>query len=263
MSKLKAQLAGFQHFGTPFYLYQKDVLSNTLAACLSAAKPFNYHVHYALKANANPEILKMMIAQGFGADAVSGNEISAALKAGFSADKIAFAGVGKADWEIELGLASGIFSFNCESIQELEVIQEIATKMNCKANIALRLNPNINAKTHKYITTGLEENKFGINFWELDATLAKLETLDRLSLTGIHFHIGSQITDIEPYKQLAIRASEAVRYFEDRNIRLQHLNLGGGLGIDYQHPEENMHPDFEHYQLTELTTGEKRKLSEL
>ena len=143
---------------TPFYYYDKTLLSNTLAKLIRLAGERNYHIHYAVKANANPEILKLIAASGIGADCVSGGEIKAALEAGFPAKKIVFAGVGKADWEIEYALEKKIFCFNVESAEELSVIEELAKKKENIASIALRINPNIDAHTHEYITTGLSEN---------------------------------------------------------------------------------------------------------
>ncbi|WP_271425252.1 diaminopimelate decarboxylase [Aequorivita sinensis] len=230
---------------TPFYLYDLEVLENTLDTAKLNAEKHNYHIHYALKANTNDRILKLIQEKGLGADCVSGNEVLKALEMGFSPTQIAFAGVGKSDEEILIGLEHDIFSFNCESIQEIEVINEIAEKQNKVAKIALRLNPNVDAKTHKHITTGLEENKFGINGWELESLVEQLPNFKNIEVTGLHFHIGSQITSMTPFKNLCIRVNEFNNWFLERNIHIQHLNLGGGLGIDYQNPEESPIPDFE------------------
>ena len=191
----KEQLVAFQEQKTPFYFYDLDRLRSVLDALKIASNQNNFHVHYAVKANANTPILQLISEQGFGADCVSGQEVQQAIKAGFSADKIAFAGVGKSDDEIRFGLENDIFSFNVESIQELQVIRDLAKEMGKVASIALRINPDVNANTHKYITTGLEENKFGISLWQLEEVLQILNQSDSLELTGLHFHIGSQITD--------------------------------------------------------------------
>jgi len=230
---------------TPFYCYDLKLLSQTLDQAQTHAKKHDYHIHYAMKANTNNRILEVIQSKGFGADCVSGNEVKKALEIGFKPNKIAFAGVGKSDEEIEIGLQNEIFTFNCESVQEIEIINELATKANKVARIALRLNPNVDAKTHKYITTGLEENKFGINSWELEGLLEKLPSLSNIKVTGLHFHIGSQITSMTPFKNLCIRVNELNQWFLDRGIHIEHLNLGGGLGIDYQNPKENPIPDFE------------------
>lgn len=230
---------------TPFYAYDLNLLKQTLDEAKAAAKKHDYHIHYALKANTNDRILKIIQEEGFGADCVSGNEVKKALEIGFPVSKIAFAGVGKTDEEILIGLANDIFAFNCESIQEIEVINQLAKEQNKTARIALRLNPNVDANTHKYITTGLEENKFGINSWELDNLIDLLPSWKNIELTGLHFHIGSQITSMTPFKNLCIRVNELNTWFRERNIHIQHLNLGGGLGIDYHDPEKNPIPDFE------------------
>ena len=230
---------------TPFYCYDLELLSETLDEAQTHAKKHGYHIHYALKANTNDRILNLIQSKGFGADCVSGNEVKKAIETGFTPKQIAFAGVGKSDEEILIGLENDIFTFNCESVEEIEVINELASQQNKIARIALRLNPNVDAKTHKYITTGLEENKFGINSWELEGLIDKLPSLTHIKVTGLHFHIGSQIASMTPFKNLCIRVNELNHWFLERGIRLEHLNLGGGLGIDYQNPIENPIPDFE------------------
>ncbi|QMU27487.1 diaminopimelate decarboxylase [Adhaeribacter radiodurans] len=232
---------------TPFYFYDLNLLQQTLQAARTEANRYGYHVHYALKANSNEPILKLIQQAGFGADCVSGNEIKQALATGFRADQIVFAGVGKSDAEINFALEHDIFCFNCESMQELEIISELAQQQNKIARIALRINPNVNANTHKYITTGLEENKFGINTWELADVLALLRRLPNLELIGIHFHIGSQITDLVVFEKLSLRVNEIQQWFREQAFNLKHLNVGGGLGVDYHAPEENPIPDFAAY----------------
>jgi diaminopimelate decarboxylase len=230
---------------TPFYLYDLDLLDRTIQACQNEALRYGYHVHYALKANANTPILERMLQYNLGADCVSGNEVKAAFDAGFGPEQIAFAGVGKSDQEIRTALEIDIFCFNCESLPEIEVINEIAESMNKKARIALRINPNVNAKTHHYITTGLEENKFGINMWELDEILERLPEFQHIELIGLHFHIGSQITDLSVFRGLCLRVNEIQEYFVRKHISIPHLNMGGGLGIDYENPDANPIVDFE------------------
>lgn len=230
---------------TPFYCYDLELLSQTLDEAQAHAKKHDYHIHYAMKANTNDRILKLIQSKGFSSDCVSGNEVKKALEIGFKPNQIAFAGVGKSDEEIMIGLENEIFTFNCESVEEIEVINELAEQKGKIARIALRLNPNVDAKTHKYITTGLEENKFGINSWELDNLIEKIGSWKHIKLTGLHFHIGSQITSMTPFKNLCIRVNELNTWFSERGIRIEHLNLGGGLGIDYQNPTENPIPDFE------------------
>jgi len=236
----------FNSVETPFYYYDIALLKKTIDKIKESA-PANYHIHYALKANAHPNILGLIKQAGFGADCVSGNEVKRAVECGFEGQSIVFAGVGKSDKEINYALDQSIFCFNVESIQELEVINELAAAKNLKANIALRINPNVDAYTHKYITTGLEENKFGINPYEFDAVLATLKNLPNLNFTGLHFHIGSQITDLNPFKKLCLRVNEINKWFMQKGFTAQHINLGGGLGINYQEPEIQAIVDFNAY----------------
>ena len=235
----------FRKIETPFYYYDLDVLRSTLENVKKEADNSGYKVHYAVKANFNPRILRMISSYGFGADCVSFNEISAAITAGFNPSEIVFAGVGKTDKDIDAALKAGIFCFNCESIPEIEVINQLAEKQNKTASIALRINPYIEAHTHKYITTGIEESKFGLNTWELDEIIKKLSDFRNIRLIGIHFHIGSQITRMSVFKSLCARINELQVWFSSHNIELPILNVGGGLGIDYENPDHN--PDFQSY----------------
>lgn len=232
---------------TPFYYYDMALLDRTLDAVNEASADARYKVHYAVKANADMPILKAVMAKGLGADTVSGGEIQAAIEAGFKPEDIVFAGVGKSDREIELALEAGISCFNVESKAELEVIAEIASRMNRVADIALRINPDIDAHTHHYITTGLAENKFGINMELLDDVLASVAKYPSVKLTGLHFHIGSQITDNAPYALLCERINALQEQFEAKGYRLATINVGGGLGIDYDDPDRNPIPDFKSY----------------
>lgn len=237
----------FQDIQTPFYYYDLDVLRTTLDEVNLQSKKSDFHVHYAMKANVNESVLAVIKDAGLGADCVSGGEVEAAIKAGIAPSKVVFAGVGKADWEINLGLDNDIFCFNVESIPELEVINELAAAKGKVAKVALRINPNVSANTHHYITTGLSENKFGINMSELDKVVDLFPTLANVQLIGIHFHIGSQITDMTSFQGLCVRVNELQDYFVARNISLQHINVGGGLGINYEHPNHFPIPDFEAY----------------
>jgi diaminopimelate decarboxylase len=231
---------------TPFYYYDTDLLQKTIDVIKTSA-PTNYHIHYALKANAHPDILAIIKNAGFGADCVSGNEVRRAVECGFDQKSIVFAGVGKSDKEINYALDQGIFCFNVESIQEMEVLNSLAGAKQRKADIALRINPNIDAFTHKYITTGLEENKFGINPHEFEDVLTLLAQLPNLNFTGLHFHIGSQITDLQPFKNLCSRVNEINRWFKQKGFSAKHINLGGGLGINYQEPDTEAIVDFKCY----------------
>jgi diaminopimelate decarboxylase len=237
----------FKELETPFYYYDLNVLRKTLEACSNAAAKYNFHVHYAMKANFNSKVLQMIQSYNFGADCVSGNEVKAAIDYGFGKDKIVFAGVGKSDKEINLALDADIFCFNAESVQELVIINDLAKAKNKIANIAIRINPNVDAHTHHFITTGLEENKFGINTWQLPDVADALRKCPNLQFLGIHFHIGSQITDLEVYKSLCIRINEIQEWFEDHGFKVKLLNTGGGLGVDYHNPDTNSICDFESY----------------
>ena len=235
----------FSRIETPFYYYDLDVLRSTLEVVKKESDNSGYKIHYAVKANSNPRILKIISSYGLGADCVSFNEIRAAIVAGFNPSEIVFAGVGKTDKDINAALKAGIFCFNCESIPEIEVIDQLAAIQNKTAQIALRINPYIEAHTHKYITTGIEESKFGINTWELDDVIKRLSDFKNIRLIGMHFHIGSQITRMSVFKSLCARINELQVWFSSRNINLEIINVGGGLGIDYENPEIN--PDFQEY----------------
>lgn len=237
----------FKNIETPFYYYDMELLKATLKSAKEHSKKHEYVVHYAIKANANKKILETIAAAGFGADCVSGNEVKAAILAGFPSSKIVFAGVGKTDKEIAAALDMNIACFNVESMPELEVINELAKKKGKIAEVALRVNPNVDAETHEYITTGVDENKFGFNVSQLDTVLAFLDELKHVKLIGVHYHIGSQIENMNVFKQLCERATELQSYFDEKGIKLEHVNLGGGLGIDYDTPKKHLIPDFESY----------------
>ena len=237
----------FRELETPFYYYDMEVLRQTLDACRDASAKYNFHVHYAMKANFNTKVVDAIQSYGFGADCVSGNEVKAAIVHGFGKDKVVFAGVGKSDKEINLALDADIFCFNVESVQELEIINDLAAAKGKTAGVAIRINPNVDAHTHHYITTGLDENKFGINTWQLNDVVDMLRKCANLKFLGIHFHIGSQITDMEVYRSLCIRINEMQDWFENHGFAIKILNAGGGLGVDYYNPDTNTIPDFESY----------------
>jgi diaminopimelate decarboxylase len=247
MIKAKYPVDKFAELRTPFYFYDLEVLRATLRKINKQTAGDPFEVHYALKANVNPQVLKTIREAGLGADCVSGGEVQAALDAGIPSSKVVFAGVGKADWEINLGLDNDIFCFNVESIPELEVINELAQLKGKTARVALRINPNVSANTHHYITTGLNENKFGINLSELDKVTTIVKGLQNIKLIGIHFHIGSQITDLAPFQDLCVKVNEIQDHFEMHGISLDNVNVGGGLGINYEHPNHFPVPEFEAY----------------
>jgi len=238
----------FRELQTPFYYYDTKVLRDTLACINKESQRYpNFHVHYAVKANANPKVLTIIRESGMGADCVSGGEVRAAIKAGFPADKVVFAGVGKSDWEINLALDYGIFCFNVESVPELEVINELAAAKGKVAHVAFRINPNVGAHTHANITTGLAENKFGISMQDMDHVIDLALELKNVKFIGLHFHIGSQILDMSDFVALCNRINELQERLYARRIIVEHINVGGGLGIDYSHPNRQPIPDFRHY----------------
>jgi diaminopimelate decarboxylase len=247
MIKGKFPINKFDDIRTPFYYYDLEVLRKTLNEINEESQKTDYHVHYAMKANVNPSVLAEIKKAGLGADCVSGGEVQAALDAGIPASKVVFAGVGKADWEINLGLENDIFCFNAESVPELEVINELAAAKGKIANVALRINPNVDAHTHHYITTGTNENKFGINMEDIDSVVDLIKTLNNVKLIGIHFHIGSQITDMTAFHSLCIRVNELQEQFIAKGVTLQNINVGGGLGINYEHPNHFPIPEFESF----------------
>jgi diaminopimelate decarboxylase len=232
---------------TPYYLYDLDVLNDTLTSARTAADHYGYHIHYAIKANNNPVITQIIKDFDFGMDCVSGNEVSEALHRGFDPSRIVYAGVGKSDEEIALALTNEIFCINCESLEELQVIEQIAGKIKRVANIALRVNPGVQAHTHHYITTGLEENKFGLHISQLQDALDFCKNSEWINFKGLHFHIGSQITTHLPFINLCKRVNEIWESYDIDSYGATILNLGGGLGVDYQNPKENLIPDFESY----------------
>ncbi len=238
----------FRTLETPFYYYDAQLLRETLSTIKEESGKYDrYCVHYAVKANANPKVLTIIRESGLGADCVSGGEIKAAIKAGFPANKIVYAGVGKTDWEINLGLEHDIFCFNVESVPELEIINELAAAQNKIARVAFRINPDVGAHTHANITTGLAENKFGISMQDMDHVIDLVETMKNVKFVGLHFHIGSQILDMGDFIALCNRINELQEKLYSRQIIVEHINVGGGLGIDYSHPDRQAIPDFKAY----------------
>ena len=241
-------LERFQSIRTPFYYYDADLLRKTLQTINDEVERHeNWHVHYAVKANANPSLLRIIRNACFGADCVSGGEIEACIRAGFPASKIVYAGVGKSDWEINLGLDNNIFCFNVESIPELEVINQLAHQKGKIARVAFRLNPNVGAHTHANITTGLAENKFGIAMRDMVPVIEHATCLQNIQVVGLHFHIGSQILDMNDFKALCNRVNELQDELERHRITVEHINVGGGLGVDYEHPNRLPIADFKSY----------------
>ncbi|MBQ2060465.1 MAG: diaminopimelate decarboxylase [Prevotella sp.] len=249
--KGKFPIEKLEQLQTPFYYYDTDLLRQTLRAIGEEVhKHQGFVVHYAVKANANARLLKIIREAGLGADCVSGGEIEASLRAGFPSQKIVYAGVGKSDWEINLGLDNDIFCFNVESIPELEVINQLAAAKGKVARVAFRLNPNVGAHTHANITTGLAENKFGIDMHDMLRVIDEASHMPYIRVVGLHFHIGSQILNMDDFAALCNRINDLQTQLEKHKIKVENINVGGGLGIDYQHPNRVPIPDFKSYFAT-------------
>lgn len=235
----------FEELQTPFWYYDLDLLRRTADEVAKYSRKYGIGVNYALKANVEPRILQIISSKGFGADCVSGNEVIYAVEHGFRPETVVFAGVGKTDREISRAIDLGIGCFNVESLMELEVIDSIASAKGVRVNVAVRINPDIDAHTHKYVTTGLEENKFGISRHEFDSVIELLKRCKSVDFRGLHFHVGSQILDVrEVYSEECRRASEIVDYFEKRGLVVKNIDLGGGLGVNYKDPDSEPIPDF-------------------
>ncbi|MDR1671126.1 MAG: diaminopimelate decarboxylase [Alistipes sp.] len=242
--KIKDSLRGLE---TPFYLYDMALLGQTLDAIRAEASKNDYKIHYAIKANNDQRILREVLARGFGIDCVSGNELQLVRSLGFPADSIVYAGVGKSDAEITLGIREGIRAFNCESRQELQVIDSIARNLGLRARVALRINPDVDPQTHRHISTGQADSKFGISYREIDQVAGELATYENLDFQGLHFHIGSQITDMRVFEFFCRRVNSLIEWFAERGFPLGYINMGGGLGVNYENPEGEPMPDFGAY----------------
>ena len=242
---------GLESIQTPFYYYDTDLLRTTLACIKSFEEAYDgFSVHYAIKANANPKLLKIIQEYGLGVDCVSGGEIQASIDAGFAPSKIVYAGVGKSDWEIELGLDHGILCFNVESIPELEVINQIASEKGKQANVCLRINPEVGAHTHTNIATGRAEDKFGISMEDMEKVIQLTQSMSNIHFMGLHFHIGSQILEMADFEALCDRINELQDRLEKQQVKLEIINVGGGLGVDYTSPETNTMANFKDYFTT-------------
>jgi diaminopimelate decarboxylase len=232
---------------TPFYLYDMELLGRTLDAIKHEADLSGYKIHYAIKANNDTRILQAVLARGFGIDCVSGNELRLIRSLGFAADGIVYAGVGKSDGELELGVREGIRAFNCESRQELQVIDEIAGRLGLRARVALRINPDVDPHTHRHISTGQADSKFGISYKEIEQVAEEMATYENLDFQGLHFHIGSQITDMRVFEFFCRRVNSLVEWFAAKGFPVGYINMGGGLGVNYDNPDGDPIPDFKAY----------------
>ena len=231
---------------TPFYFYDLDLLDKTILSLKESLDP-NYSVYYAIKANNNSKIIKLIKDHDLGIDAVSGEEINKSLNNSIKPKKIVFAGVGKTKDEIIFAIRKKIYLFNCESFDEISLIDKISNELNVKTKIAIRLNPNIDSRSHKYIKTGMFDSKFGIQIDHLAEILEKIKNLNHIDLKGYHFHLGSQIDDLGVFRKLCKVSNEINIYLKNKNFNITDINLGGGLGINYKEPDLNLIPDFNSY----------------
>ena len=242
---IKSELSGVP---TPFYLYDLGLLRKTLATLKQQSERYGYKVHYAVKANFDRRIVDTVREYGLGIDCVSGGELALVREAGFPADCVVYAGVGKSDDEIRYAIKEGICAFNCESRQELQVIDAIAGQMGLRARVALRVNPDVDPHTHRHISTGHADSKFGISYKEIDCLLPELKSYRNVDVVGLHFHVGSQICDMRVFEYFCRRVNTLVEWFEEHGLNdISYLNMGGGLGINYHNPDSEPIPDFESY----------------
>ena len=235
----------FINLSTPFYYYDLEILEKNLLNLKNSLKPYN-KVHFSVKSNTNPRILSVIKNFNLGIDAVSANEIKHCINLGFTPRDIVFAGVGKSDEEIEYGIINNISYFNVESLQELEVIDSISKKFSKKTTVSIRINPNIKSETHKKIQTGSSDDKFGIDLNDI-SHIPKLRKLENINITGLHFHIGSQIINLKPFHDLCKISNEILNYLRENDIKIKNINVGGGLGIDYEYPENNLLSNFKEF----------------
>lgn len=240
-----------ENIETPFYLYDMSLLRRTLDELSRQSSRYGYQVHYAVKANFDRRIVDEICKWDLGIDCVSGGELALVREAGFPADKIVYAGVGKSDREIRYAVSEGICAFNCESRQELQVIDAIAGELGLRARVALRVNPDVDPHTHRHISTGHADSKFGISYKEIDRILPELDTYRNLDVVGLHFHVGSQICDMRVFESFCKRVNTLLEWFSDHGLKnISYLNMGGGLGINYDNPDAQPMPDFESYFAT-------------
>lgn len=238
--------ASFSKVATPFYYYDIDLFQHTSDKVAELSARYGIHPHYSVKANSDRRLNDILSSKGFGADCVSGDEIEFAVGCGYDPKQIFFAGVGKTDREICQAFQVGIGAFVVESLEEMEVISALARRLDRKASISLRINPNIDAHTHQYITTGLYEDKFGLSDRSFDGAVAMLKSDPALDFFGLQFHIGSQILDVENVISLECsRVSEIVSLFESKGLTVRNIDLGGGLGVNYDDPDADPIADFD------------------
>ena len=237
ISKIAAEV------GTPFYLYSEQKLRDNFKSFADAVKPLKKAtVCFAVKSNFNPTILKILAGMGAGADIVSGGELELALQAGVPADKIVFSGVGKTRAELTAAITAGIKQINAESESEIRLINEIAIGLNKTASVGIRVNPDVDARTHEKITTGKKENKFGIDWNDARRLFLSAEQFKGLSLHGIEVHVGSQILELSPFREAFVKTKKMLNDLKEHGVSIQTVDVGGGLGVAYKTDESAPSP---------------------
>ena len=242
---LSRQIADkLRKFETPFYLYDIGLLRQTLESVVSVAGKYGFVIHYAIKANYDPHILEVIREYGIGIDCASGNEVRCAIEAGFDPGMIVYAGVGKRDKELRYAIEQGIFAINCESLQELQLIDSIAASCGKVQDVGLRINPDIDPKTNKCIDTGQADSKFGIPYEEVTAGVELIKSLKHIRVAGMHLHIGSQIRELHVFEYLCAKVNSIVEHLCSLGLNFDFVDVGGGLGINYDFPENEPVPNF-------------------
>ncbi len=239
--KVASQLGEFE---TPFYLYDINLLRQTLESVVYESKKYDYKVHYAIKANSDDYLLSIIREYGLGIDCASGNEVRKAIEAGFDPKTIVYAGVGKRDKEIRYAIEQGILAINCESIEELQVVNQIAGELDRRAEVGLRINPDIDPKTNRCIDTGQADSKFGISYEEILEKTELIKSFANIDIIGIHIHIGSQIRELHVFENMCNKANAIVEKLESSGFSFRMVDVGGGLGINYDVPENEPIPNF-------------------
>ena len=239
--KVAAQLREIE---TPFYLYDINLLRQTLESVMYESNKYNYKVHYAIKANNDDYLLSIIKEYGIGIDCASGNEVRKAIEMGFDPKSVVYAGVGKRDKEIRYAIEQGILAINCESIEELQVVNQLAGEMGKKADIGLRVNPDIDPKTNRCIDTGQADSKFGISYEEILSSVEHIRSLKNVLVIGMHIHIGSQIRELHVFENMCNKVNVIVDNLTKLGFEIEFVDVGGGLGVNYDMPENEPIPNF-------------------
>ena len=239
--QIASKLRGYE---TPFYLYDMALLRQTLESVVYESKKYGYKVHYAIKANYDDHLLAVIREYGLGIDCASGNELRKAVEAGFDPKGIVYAGVGKRDKELKYAIEQNILAINCESIQELELVDALSAEAGKVTDIALRINPDIDPKTNHCIDTGQADSKFGISYEEVLEHAAEIRSLKNVNIIGLHLHIGSQIRELHVFENMCNKVNVIVENLEKLGCKFRFVDVGGGLGVNYDVPENEPIPNF-------------------